>query len=139
MAPRKKRPSPKSDEAGQFLCTQLAKGAKPANDVKEAARVRGMSVHTLTELARDLIKTRQKGPDGKTRFYWSLPSSWSWPDKTPATVRRDSAGFRIGYAQAVADMQWRLNSIISATGSKKEQDLCLKLHAALSNLKSDNK
>ena len=137
MAPRKKRPSLKSNEARQFLYTQLAKGPKPANDVKEAARVRGLSVYTLTELARDLIKTRQKDTDGKTKSFWSLPSSWSSVSKTPAMVRNDSAAFSSGYKQAVTDMQWRLNSICSATSSKKAHDLCLRLHAALSSLKSD--
>jgi hypothetical protein len=137
MVSRKKRPSLKSDEIRQFLYTQLAKGPKPANDVKDAARARGISVYTLTELARDLIKTRQKGPDGKTRSYWSLPNSWSSVSKTPATVRKDSAEFSIGYEQALADMQRRLDNIRSATISKKAQDVCMRLDAALSSLKKE--
>jgi hypothetical protein len=137
MLPRKKRPSPKSDQASYFLQTQLARGPKPANDVKKAACARGISVYTLTELARGLIKTRQKGPDGKTKSYWSLPDSWSWAGKTPATVRKDSAEFIVGYTQALGDMQWKLKSICSAMSGKKGQDLYSKLHAALSSLVPD--
>ena len=140
MALRKKRLSPKSDEANKFLCEYLAGGAEPVSKVLAAAQKLGISSHTLIPLSQPLVnKRRQKGPDGSPTSYWSLRTSPSFNSATPASVRENSAAFNSGYGQAIDDMLLRLNSIGRGTSNIEAKKIYLTLREALYDLKSNNR
>ncbi len=140
MALRKKRLSPKSDEAKKFLCEYLARGAEPVSKVLEAAQKLGISSHTLIPLSQPLVsKKRQKGANGSPTSYWSLRTSPSFNSATPASVRKNSAAFNSGYRQAIDDMLLQLNSMGGSTSGTKAEELYLMFREGLYDLRSNNR
>jgi hypothetical protein len=137
---RKKRPSPKSIAAKQFLRAILAKGPKPVEDILKAAHENGVNPHTLTQLSQGIVSKKPvRGADGVRRSYWTLCSSPPYVNETPEAARRNAAAYSAGYEAAVADMQWRLASISATVIDGKSKEICMRLNERLNELKHSNR
>lgn len=113
MAAARKRPSPKTDQAKQFLIDYLAAGPKARNEIREAAKAARIGKDLLEKVSRETVTKWQKmGADGLRQSYWELlPVRPPPAPKSQTAVGKGAFGFKEGYSQAVTEMQRKLIDI----------------------------